>query len=222
MKNQSKDDIIRTFQKLSKKIGKDKVIWRYDPILLSRTHSIDWHFDQFAYFCDKLAPYTNRCVISFLDLYSKTKHNTQPLGIRDISAEEMKLLAQGISQIADGKLEVQSCSEKIDLEEFGIKHGACIDKEIIEHIIGAEIDIAKDKTQRQECGCMTSVDIGQYDTCTHFCAYCYANFRPQIAKANYERHDPKATSLYGAIRSDAKITERKTKSLKILRQQSLF
>lgn len=222
LRNQSKNDIIRTFQKLSKKIGRDKVIWRYDPILLSRTHSIDWHFDQFAYFCDKLAPYTNRCVISFLDLYSKTKHNTQPLGIRDISVDEMRELALGISQIADSKLEVQSCSEKINLEEFGISHGACIDKEIIEQVIGAKIDIDKDKTQRQECGCMTSIDIGQYDTCTHFCAYCYANFRPQIAKAKCERHDPKATSLFGEIRNDAQITERKMKSLKILRQQSLF
>ena len=220
--NQSKDDIIRTFQRLSKKIGRDKVIWRYDPILLSRTHSIDWHFDQFAYFLKNLAPYTNRCVISFLDLYTKTKHNTQPLGIRDISVDEMKELALGISQIADGKLKLQSCSEKIDLEEFGIRHGACIDKEIIEHVLGAKIDIDKDKTQRQECGCMTSIDIGQYDTCTHLCAYCYANFRPQIAVTNFRRHDPEATSLLGEIRPDAKITERKVKSLKLIRQQSLF
>ena len=220
--NQSKTDIIRTFQKLSNKIGRDKVIWRYDPILLSKHHSIDWHFDQFAYFVDKLAPYTNRCVISFLDLYTKTKHNTQPLGIRDVSVDEMKLLAQGISQIADGKIEVQSCSEKIDLDEFGIRHGACIDREIIEHVIGAKIDVDKDKTQRLECGCMSSVDIGQYDTCTHLCAYCYANFRPQLAAANFSRHKPEATSLFGEIRSDAKITERKMKPLKIVTQPTLF
>lgn len=222
LRNQSKDDIIRTFQRLSKKIGKDKVIWRYDPILLSPKHSIDWHFEQFAYFADKLAPYTNRCVISFLDLYTKTKHNTQPLRIRDISVDEMKELALGISQIAEGKIEVQSCSEKVDLKEFGISHGACIDKEIIEHIIGSEIDIAKDKTQRQECGCMASVDIGQYDTCTHLCAYCYANFRPQKATANFKQHNPEATSLFGEIHNDATITERKMKPLKIAKQQSLF
>lgn len=222
LRNQSKTDIIRTFQRLSKKIGRDKVIWRYDPILLSPTHSVDWHFDQFEYFVKNLAPYTNRCVISFLDLYAKTKHNTQPLRIRDISVDEMRELALGISQIADGKIEVQSCSEKIDLAEFGISHGACIDKDIIEHVIGAEIDIAKDKTQREECGCMASVDIGQYDTCTHLCAYCYANFRPQIAAENFKAHDPEASSLFGKIRDDATITERKMKPLKILRQQSLF
>ena len=134
----------------------------------------------------------------------------------------MKLLAQGISQIADGKIEVQTCSEQIDLEEFGIRHGACIDREIHEHVIGAKIDIAKDKTQRLECGCMTSVDIGQYDTCTHLCAYCYANFRPQLAVANFRRHNPEATSLFGEIRPDAKITIREMKPLKIIRQQTLF
>ena len=220
--NQSKDDIIRTFQRLSKKIGKDKVIWRYDPILLSPTHSVDWHFERFAYFADKLAPYTNRCVISFLDLYTKTKHNTQPLGIRDISVDEMRKLASGISQIAGGRFKLQTCSEKIDLEEFGISHGACIDKDIVEHVIDAAIDVDKDKTQRQECGCMASVDIGQYDTCTHLCAYCYANFRPQAALKNFSEHNPEATSLFGDIRDDAKITERKMKPLKIFKQQSLF
>ncbi len=222
LRNQSKSDIIRTFRRLSEKIGRDKVVWRYDPILLSRKHSIDWHFDQFAYLADKLAPYTNRCVISFLDLYAKTKHNTQPLGIRDISVDEMKLLAQGISQIAAGKIEVQSCSEQIDLDEFGISHGACIDREIVEHVIGAKIDVAKDKTQRLECGCMSSVDIGQYDTCTHLCAYCYANFRPQLAAANFNRHNPEATSLFGEIRPDAKVTERKMMPLKIVTQPTLF
>ena len=220
--NQSKADIIRTFQRLSKKIGRDKIIWRYDPILLSARHTIDWHLEKFSAFVDQLAPFTKRCVISFLDLYAKTKHNTQPLGIRDISVDEMKTLARGISQIVDGKIEVQSCSEKIDLEEFGIKHGACIDKDIVEHVIGAEIDVEKDKTQRQECGCMASVDIGQYDTCRHLCAYCYANFRPQLAEINFRRHNPEATSLFGEIRPDAKITERKMKPLKFIRQQTLF
>ena len=222
LRHQSKSDIIRTFRQLSKKIGRDKVVWRYDPILLSRKHSIDWHFDQFAYFVDKLAPYTKRCVISFLDLYAKTMHNTQPLGIRDISVDEMKLLAQGISQIADGKIEVQSCSEKIDLDEFGIRHGACIDREIVERVIGAKIDVDKDKTQRLECGCMSSVDIGQYDTCTHLCAYCYANFRPQIAIKNNANHNPKNSSMTRDF-SDEKNVPFIKKAVKLKRvQPNLF
>lgn len=222
LRNQSKNDIVRTFQKLSEKIGKDKIIWRYDPILLSRSHSIDWHFEQFIYYLEKLAPFTNRCVISFLDLYAKTKHNTQLLGIREITEAEMIELAQGFSEIAAGKIEIQSCSEKIDLQNYGIKHGACIDKEIIESVIGAKIIIDKDKNQRQECGCMTSIDIGQYDTCTHLCAYCYANFRPSIAAANFKLHNPKSSLLLGELRADAKVTERKIAPLKKIKVSANF
>lgn len=222
LRNQSKNDIVCTFQKLSEKIGKDKIIWRYDPILLSRSHSIDWHFEQFIYYLEKLAPFTNRCVISFLDLYAKTKHNTQPLGIREITEAEMIELAQGFSEITAGKIEIQSCSEKIDLQNYGIKHGACIDKEIIESVIGAKIIIDKDKNQRQECGCMTSIDIGQYDTCTHLCAYCYANFRPNIAAANFKLHNPKSSLLLGEIRADAKVTERKIAPLKKIKASANF
>lgn len=223
LENQTKSDIVSTFQKLSEKIGKDKIIWRYDPILLSRTHSIDWHFEQFERLIDKLSPFTNRCVISFLDLYTKTKHNTQPLGIKEITFEEMNQIAAGFSKIAQGKnIEIQSCSEKIDLANYGIKHGACIDKEIIENVIGKKIIIDKDKNQRQECGCMTSIDIGQYDTCVHLCAYCYANFRPNIAKVNFENHNPKSSLLFGEIRADAKITERKIAPLKKIKASANF
>lgn len=223
LKNQSKYDILNTFQRLSEKIGKDKVILRYDPILLSRSHSVDWHFEKFEKMLGIIAPFTNRCVISFLDLYAKTKHNTQPLGIREISEDKMYEIAAGFSKIAQGKnIEIQSCSEKIDLEKYGIKHGACIDKEIIEQVIGAKIIIDKDKNQRQECGCMTSIDIGQYDTCTHLCAYCYANFRPNIAAANFKKHNPESSLLLGEIRADAKITERKITPLKKFAQGTLF
>ena len=185
--------------------------------MLSENHSVDWHFQQFAYFMKKLAPYTNRCVISFLDIYAKTKHNTKHLGIRDITVEEMREIAKGFSQIAEeSNLELQSCSEKIDLDKFGIKHGACIDKEIIEQIIGEKIVIDKDKNQRKECGCVTSIDIGQYDTCTHLCAYCYANFRPNMAITHYKNHNPQNSVLFGEIPANAKITERKISSLKKL------
>ena len=223
LRNQSKRDIIHTFQKLSKKIGKDKVIWRYDPILLSRSHSVDWHFEQFDYLLKNLSPYTERCVISFVDLYKKTEHNTKGLGIKDITEKDMKEIALGFSQIAENsELEIQSCSEKVDLEEFGIKHGACIDKEIIENVIGAKFDLGKDKNQRKECGCIESVEIGQYDTCVHLCAYCYANFRPQIAKNHYENHNPESTVLFGEIPHDAVTREREVKPLKKIKRAENF
>ena len=216
LRDRLKRDLIRTFQKLSTLIGKDKVVWRYDPILLSEAgHSVDWHFDRFSKMLKALAPYTERGVISFLDLYRKTEHNTRPLDIRDITVEEMRELARGFSQIAEGSgIKIQSCSEKIDLSEFGIEHGACIDKTMIERMLGESIDIKKAPTQRLECGCVESADIRQYDTCPHLCAYCYANFRPQIAKTHYEHHDENSPLLFGELRGDERITDRKIKRLR--------
>lgn len=46
----------------------------------------------------------------------------------------------------------------------------------------------KDKGQREYCGCIISKDIGQYDTCSHQCIYCYANSLPQIANSNYQKY----------------------------------
>ena len=223
LSNQSKQDIIKTFQKLSEKIGKDKVIWRYDPILLSENiHTIDWHFDKFSEFLNQLAPYTNRCIISFLDFYKKTAFNMRSVGIISMSESDMRETAHGFSQIAENTgIEIQSCSEKIDLSQFGIKHGACIDKEVIEKVISAKIDVKKDDTQRPECGCVKGVDIGQYDSCPHLCKYCYANFRPQAALTNYQLHDNKSSLLFGEFKGDENITTRKVEHLKIQNNEQL-
>lgn len=228
--NQNKKKIIWTFKNLSETIGKDKVIWRYDPIIYSEKFTADWHFDQFEFLLKNLAPYTNRCVISFVDLYKKTQHNTKPLGLIDLTEAKMKEIALGFSQIAEGSgVEIQSCSEKVDLAEFGIKHGACIDREIVEKVIGAKLDLkkvkgkdGKDATQRTDCGCIDSVDIGEYDTCKHLCAYCYANFRPNIAIKNNANHNPKNSSMTRDF-SDEKNVPFIKKAVKLKRvQPSLF
>lgn len=195
LRNQTKKKIIRTFQTLSDKIGSDKVIWRYDPIIFSDVFNVDWHFAQFDFLMKHLAPYTKRCVISFVDLYKKTQHNTKPLGLLELDEKTMKEIALGFSQIAEGyQIEIQSCAEKIDLAEFGIKHGSCIDREIVEQVLGEKIKVKRDN-QRPDCQCVDSVDIGGYDTCLHLCAYCYANFRPQIAVNNHAKHNPTDSAL---------------------------
>ena len=230
LKNQSKNKIIRTFKNLSETIGKDKVIWRYDPIIFSEKFNADWHFKQFDYLLKNLVPYTKRCVISFVDLYKKTQHNTKPLELIDLTESKMKEIALGFSQIAEGSgIEIQSCSERVDLAEFGIKHGACIDKEIVEQVIGAKLEMkkvkgkdGKDGTQRIDCGCIDSVDIGEYDTCKHLCAYCYANFRPQIAIKNNLAHNPTSSSMTRDFSNEKNVPYIK-KAVKLKREQpSLF
>ena len=99
----------------------------------------------------------------------------------------MKRIARNLADIGSKfNITLETCSEKIDLSEYGIKKGKCIDDQLISRIIGCDVSIKKDNTQREECGCVKSIDIGQYNTCQHFCGYCYANFNYSKVKENGE------------------------------------
>lgn len=204
---------VETFINLSKKLGSNKVIWRYDPIAISEKYSVAWHIARFAELAEKLAGYTNTCVFSFMDIYPKIKKNVEEL--RSCTTEEMETLAVAFAEIAHKHgMELRTCAEMIDLERYGIKHNCCIDAKLIESLIGYELNVKKDANQRMECGCVESVDIGQYNTCRHGCRYCYANFNHQSVITFSKQHDPKSPLLIGQLDPGDKITERKMKSLK--------
>ena len=67
------EELINTFIELSNKIGKEKVIWRYDPIILTNKYTKEWHIKSFDFIAQKLHNHTRKCVFSFVDLYAKTK-----------------------------------------------------------------------------------------------------------------------------------------------------
>jgi len=172
-----KEQVINTFKKLSDKIGDKRVVWRYDPILLTNEIDINYHIKYFEFIAKKLSSYTNKCVISFIDNYKKTERNMKHISVREFNINEILSISKSIADIAKAyKIEVQSCAEEYDLESVGIKHGKCIDNMLIENILGYPVSSKKDKNQRKECGCIKSVDIGEYNTCGHNCLYCYANF----------------------------------------------
>jgi DNA repair photolyase len=171
-----KDHIIEIFRKLSESAGKEKVIWRYDPLLVSDYIDIDYHIKSFGKIAEKLAGYTGRCIISFLDIYRKNAGILKKESIRTVFGEEIEKFCASIARIAPAfNITLQSCAEKYDLDRFGIIHGKCIDEKIIEKISGQKVEAIKDKRQRPECRCIESVDIGEYNTCGHNCIYCYAN-----------------------------------------------
>lgn len=212
-----KKDLIPTFKRLSERIGREKVIWRYDPILINEKYTKDYHIRAFTAMADELKDYTEKVVISFVDLYQKTKRNTKDLNIQDISSDEMLELATKLAEIAHSNgLKIESCAERIDLSTSGIEHGCCIDQKLIEKIIGYPIKGGKDKNQRMECGCFESVEIGAYDTCRNGCRYCYANYNPERVKARTLMYDPYSPILCDSIDEAGgdKITERKVSSLK--------
>lgn len=209
-----KSELIDTFKKLSDGIGPHRVIWRYDPIVLTPKQSIKYHIEQFGKLAQELAGYTNRCVFSFYDEYRKCSNNMRSLGVQEISESDMMSIAQEFAVIGEMYgMSLETCAEAIDLESLGIRHGKCIDDELIQSISGRKIRVPKDKKQRKLCGCVSSIDIGSYDSCPQGCLYCYANVNKSKAVENCERHDPFSPLLIGTLRGDEKISERKLDSL---------
>lgn len=212
----NKNEIIENFKFLSRKIGKEKMILRYDPIFLTEKYTIDYHCGAFKKLCSKLKGYTTKCVISFIDLYKKTERNTKELHIIKFDEDLIKEIAKKFVQIANEyEITIESCAEEIDLTKYGIEQGSCIDAKLVGSILGYEIDVKQDN-QRKGCKCVKSVDIGQYNTCMHHCLYCYANFNYDEVKKSYKLHNPNSTVLSGEIHPEAKITDRKMDRLKPL------
>lgn len=218
----SSNESIAIFDALSQTIGKDRIIWRYDPIILSETFNIEYHATRFEEIARQLSGRTRRCVISFVDMYKKSKRNMASVPVIEILAEQMIEVATTLHAIASKHdMELTSCAEAVDLARYGINHGKCIDDKLIEEISGFALDVEKDPTQRAECGCVASVDIGSYNTCAHECLYCYANYNHNWVHRNYAAHDPRSPLLFGVVRPEDKIYERQTVSCRRL-QGDLF
>ncbi|NJA08151.1 DUF1848 domain-containing protein [Methylococcaceae bacterium WWC4] len=194
---------IETFSKLSEMIGRDRVVWRYDPILLSNQVDMREHKRLFAKIASLLAGKTNRVVISFADFYQKTERNLNSVDnllYSDVTKDIDQLLelAKYMADIARANdMLIKSCAEHVDTTSAGIEHGKCIDEEIIKDVFGIVLDGKKDKGQREECGCIKSIDIGMYNTCLHECAYCYATFNKRIVVNNKKMHDVNSPFLIG-------------------------
>jgi len=168
-----------TFIKLSDRIGSDRVIWRYDPIVISRLTPVEYHLEHFHKLSQSLECYTKRVIISLVDEYRQASKrlNSLDIGYLEASIDNpgMEDLLCSISQNArDTGMEIYSCAEPWDLSAYGIPPGKCIDDTYIQSVFGINVSPEKDKYQRSECGCIKSKDIGTYNTCKHNCQYCYA------------------------------------------------
>jgi DNA repair photolyase len=204
------DESINIFKRLSDKIGPEKVIWRYDPIFITKEFNSIKHIYTFEKIAKSLSKYTDKCVISFLDVYKKCERNMKILMYRTLTDEEILILSSEISKIAmEHGIILETCAEEIDLTSIGIIKGKCIDDELISKISNKNLIIGKDKNQREICGCVASIDIGSYNTCKHNCIYCYANYDLNTVLKNSNEHDNHSALLCGSLLGDEKITERK-------------
>lgn len=230
---------IETFKKLSDLIGSDRIIWRFDPILLSSAISPRSILLKIWNIGNRLKGFTNKLVFSFVDIkaYRKVQNNL----VKETSLFTKENVEEGEgsdsqrNEIIEGlyklrkiwkdegwNLTMATCAESLDLEKYGIEHNRCIDGALMEKIFGYDRELVyylrtgklpepdlfgeipeipetsknlKDKGQRKLCGCMISKDIGMYNTCRHFCVYCYANTSRKVVLDNAMKHSDESESL---------------------------
>jgi hypothetical protein len=182
------------FLELADRLGPERVIWRFDPLMLTDRISVDDLLRKVARVGGCVHRHTRRLVISFADIrgYPHVAANLRRAGVRarEFDAADMQRLAGGLAALNRGwGLEIATCAETADLSAFGIGHSRCLDGPLIARLFKHDDALmafinrygqTKDRGQRKACGCMPSKDIGAYGTCRHACAYCYAN-RPAPA-----------------------------------------
>jgi DNA repair photolyase len=184
----SADSVIDAMRGLSEKIGSERVVWRYDPVLLSSISGSGFHIQNFTALAGALAGSVNRVIISIYDEYKSSKRRLEALekrggfsmfqhyeGESGLLTAPVKALLGEMACIAHERgIAAQSCAEKEDLSGLGIKAGACIDGDLIGALSGKSRAFGRDRNQRPHCLCAASVDIGSYGPCPAGCVYCYA------------------------------------------------
>ena len=182
-----KQEILRSFIDLSRRVGSSRVLWRYDPIVFNSEMDCDYHIRIFTHLCQQLSGYTDQVIISFVDLY----RGIAKTGIREATAPEIANTAEALARIAKAQgIEIAACCETHDLSVYGISKASCIDQSRIASLGDSGMPGWQQRSLREGCGCAASVDVGAYNTCLHGCIYCYATRSLQSAARNHQRHDP--------------------------------
>jgi hypothetical protein len=195
------EEAVNTFRSLADHIGPDRVVWRYDPIIVTDGTPEAYHLDRMASIAANLRGYTKRLVISQVDIYPHVEARLRLLEEkgRPIKLSREPLTAEGIRSMAGiaaaNAMEISSCAEDIPWTAQRVRPGKCVDDQLIEKVFGISVTHQKDPHQRPACGCVVSKDIGVYDTCAFRCLYCYATRNVETAGRNRLKHDPKAPSL---------------------------
>lgn len=183
---------IDTFKRIVDEYGTGSVVWRFDPLILTDRIGIPELIEKVQGIATKLHGYTEKLVFSFADIsgYKKVGANLHRAGVnlREWTEAEMMDFARHLAEL-HLPMQLRTCAERIDLSKFGIEHNHCIDADLISRLAPDDIALqmwlfsaSKDKGQRPVCGCTLSKDIGQYNTCTHGCLYCYATSTPAPLK----------------------------------------
>jgi DNA repair photolyase len=205
------DERVETFRALAERVGKERVIWRFDPLLLSDDLTVEGLLARVKGVGDRIHASTERLVFSFADIDAyRTVKRRLGGSYREFRPEEMRAFAEGLAALnRDWGLALATCAEEVDLSAYGVTKNRCIDDLLLRRLFPDDPALTaflgpppqrdlfgrtvpakglKDKGQRESCGCIRSKDIGAYSTCPHLCLYCYANSAEGAVRRNYERH----------------------------------
>lgn len=198
--------ILNAICKLSKLSKESKPLVRYDPILLNERYDVKYHIKAFEKMCMELEGYVDRIIVSFVDDYKNVRKHQTELQTKEFTDADYKLIGTSFSYIAkEHGMSVQTCFEQRDLCEYGFRKDVCMSVEEAFLITGKKFK----KWKARDCGCVEMVDIGQYNTCRHYCKYCYANFDEKRIEENVRLHDPESPLLIGNVQPQDQIRVRR-------------
>ncbi len=203
-----KSKIIEGIKEISKIIGKDNVVVRYDPIFINSKYTMNYHKKAFKRMCELLSGYVNRVIVSFLDNYKNVQKNMGYLKPVPFTEDMYKEIGEYFSKGARiNGMVVQTCFENRNLVEYGFIKGDCLSRELAFKMTAKKYpkQVAR---KGGKCECVQMVDIGVYNTCKHLCKYCYANYMEDMVLNNYLKHDDNSSLLIGELESDDIIKER--------------
>jgi len=184
--------VIPAFLELAKHIGPERMIWRYDPIIITPRYSYPYHIAAFTKLCGLLAGSTEKCVISFAIAYKSVMKKLAGTGHVELGAEDKTKLAADLLRIAkEHGITLCACCELPELYELGVQPVSCVDASML------GVNAPRDKHQRKGCNCAVSVDIGAYNSCMNGCRYCYANHCESKVRQNYAAHRTESEVLVG-------------------------
>lgn len=209
----SVEESIRTLKELSAQVGRERIAWRYDPVLLTDTYTIEHHLETFEKMAEEIAPHIDRCIFSFVEMYRKLETNMPELIA--LTEEDKDTLARGLGEIADKHgIFLQTCGTNGDFSRYGIHASGCMTLDILGRANGITFKNLKHKGMREGCHCIESRDIGAYDTCLNGCKYCYANKSPKKTRENFKFHDPASPLLLGHLKDTDTVQQGAQKSFK--------
>ncbi len=218
-----KEESIRTLKTLSGLVGRNKLVWRYDPVLLTKKYTVEYHLGMFESLAAQISPYVSRCAFSFVEMFIKINQR-----IRDIiplTKEDKLRLAEGMGKIAEKyDLPLQICCSEAGYEDFGIKKEGCLTLDGLGKANNCHFKTLPHKGNKAGCLCYESRDIGYYDSCPSECKYCNANRGIENVSVNFALHDPSSPLLIGKVRKGDMILQGVQNSIILHdgRQISLF